>query len=185
MRTPVPGSGGPDWAPCFLSALTRIAPLAEPPLSWHPLRRTTWTSGDYVVAEVTGVVGGRQRELRDGRMVGDDGRLHPLTAGGLLKRMPSLSTLATEPAALRDAGHVLAGGRRTSMDRHVTRPSLSGDFTAPVVLPMGTSMWAGKTTAARVVIPRLRNADPRRRERRGELDRLLLGALERRGPGEP
>jgi hypothetical protein len=139
-----------------------------------------------VVAEVTGVVGGRQVELRDGRMVeltegdrvvgalgsrfatlevtgsweevGDDGRLHLLTAGGLLGRMRSLSTLVTEPAALRYAGHVLAGGRRATMDRYVTRPSAPRDFTAPVVLLIGTSMSAGKTTAARVVIRRLRNA---------------------------
>ena len=79
-----------------------------------------------------------------------------LTSGGLMGRTTSRSDLVTAPTPARYVGHVIVGGRKATMRDYVPEPP-SADFSTPVVLVIGTSMSAGKTTTARVVTRELRD----------------------------
>jgi hypothetical protein len=89
--------------------------------------------------------------------VGDGGRMQVLTSAGLFGRMTSTSPYAKQLIAMDYRGHVLLDGEKATMRRFVSavphRP-----FAVPTVLMTGTSMSAGKTTAARVIIRQLRTA---------------------------
>jgi len=113
---------------------------------------------------------------------GDDGTMHLLGTGGILGRLRSRSTLVPAPAELRYVGHLrdrdgkLTMGRASRALRGPGAPVLSapldplrdlgmsGDRTGasplelPVILLTGTSMSAGKTTAGKVLVRRLRSA---------------------------
>lgn len=167
-----------------LSSVTRIW-NPERPLSVEPFSRMDWRMGDYVLAEVLEHAAGRGFELRDGRFVepsagdllvgalgsrfatleatgswedvGDDGRMHVLTGGGVLGKCRTRSTLVAPLLPVRYLGHMLEGGERRSMGGCVSLPADAElRFSKPVVLLTGTSMSAGKTTAARVLIRNLK-----------------------------
>jgi len=87
--------------------------------------------------------------------IGDDGRLDILTAGGLVSRLTSASGFVTQPIEGQYLGHVVRTGRKVTMRGSVT-PVPDTEFTTPVLLIVGTSMSAGKTTAARIAITQLR-----------------------------
>lgn len=175
------GDAGERW---IRSSLTRIwHPTGE--VSAERLPRTDWGVGDYVLAEVIGdprgrfveAVGGRMIELSEGDLVvgalgsrfatleatgswedvGDDGRMELLSGGGLMGRCRSLSTLLPALARLQYLGHALEGGERRSMSGCVRHSRRRSDLRTPIVLITGTSMSAGKTTAAKVVIRRLKH----------------------------
>lgn len=146
--------------------------------------RDRWDGGDVVVAEVAAAPGPeRGVELRDGRMaavavgdrvvgalghraatleavgswrdVGHDGRMHLMTAAGLLGRVTSQSTLIAPAVEVAYVGHALRGGTVVRMDEALPpRPPV--ELRAPVVLLVGTSMAAGKTTSGRVVVRALK-----------------------------
>jgi hypothetical protein len=176
------GEVGERW---IRTSMTRIWDSAGPgDLSAAPLPRGEWTMGDYVLTEVLGdprgrfveVVGGRLLELSAGDLligalgnrfatleatgswqdVGGDGRMDLLSAGGIVGRCRSLSTLVPEMARLGYRGHVSASGRNLRMSDCVTPQPGAPQFRTPLVLITGTSMSAGKTTAAKVLIRRLR-----------------------------
>jgi hypothetical protein len=148
--------------------------------------RQEWASGDYVVGEVIDVTGPlRFIELKSGRMaevgagdlvvgafgqraatleacgswgaMGADLRMHALTSAGLFGRMTSKSAYMPEAISLLYRGHVVIGGRRQRMCDYALRP-LGRAFEIPVVLAIGTSMSAGKTTACRIIVRELRAA---------------------------
>lgn len=189
-----PSSGASHPGPlCLLTSMTRIAGLKERPFQLAVLPREDWSTGDYVAGEVLGRRAGGQAELPSGRMieategdllvgafgsrfatleatgswenVGGDGVMDLLTSGGLMGKVRSLSTLIPEPVSLRYAGHVLVGGEKLTMAQQVRRPLERRSFRTPVILLLGTSMSAGKTTAARIIIRRLK-----------ALGRTVLGA---------
>lgn len=168
----------------FFSSLTRISDLAEEgftPESWKP---DDWDTGDYVVGEVVGRAGELSKvELRSGRMievvegdlvvgalgsrratleaVGDwrditeDGTFHAMTAAGLFGRVTSLAPLMPPIMRLRYVGHVTRDGAKVRMDDFVPRiPDV--DYDVPTLLIIGTSMSAGKTTAAKRIIRHLK-----------------------------
>ncbi len=167
----------------FFTSLTRIADLAEESFEVSPLAREHWQTGDYVAAVVTGTPTPFYRiELRNGRLVdvvpGDrligafghraatlegvgswrdieaDGRMEALTGAGLLGKATSTSRLLPRMTSLIYSGHVLRRGSKLRMHDFVAsvpeRP-----FDTPVVLIVGTSMSAGKTTAGRRIIHHL------------------------------
>ncbi len=164
----------------MLSSLTRISPLADTGFTVEPLPRAEWATGDYVVAEVTDLHPAGPVEVASGRLVrmtqgdrvmgalgsrfatieatgtwqdvGDDGRIHLLTAGGILGRLRSLSTMAPSPTAMVYRGHVVSDGRKRTMKEFAGAAGDPAAFRVPVVLLIGTSMSAGKTTAAKAVI---------------------------------
>jgi hypothetical protein len=164
----------------FFSSLTRISDLPDVPFSIEPIPRGQWGSGDYVVGEVMTRASPNARvELRDGRMtdlvrgdrvvgalgvrtatlevvgdwnaIGQDGRMHALTTAGLLGRATSVSTEIGLLVDLDYMGHVSVDGRKATMADYVENvPDRPLDL--PVVMVVGTSMSAGKTTTARILI---------------------------------
>lgn len=170
----------------FFSSLTRISGLSETPFSVEPLARRHWETGDYVVGEVASSPGGAARvELPSGRMVevvegdlvvgafgvryatleavggwqniGFDRRMEALTSAGLFGRSTSRSTLLPALLTLDYRGHATRGGEKVTMRTSVP-PVPERGFAIPTVLLVGTSMSAGKTTTAKVVIRLLREA---------------------------
>ena len=168
----------------FFSSLTRISNLAEEPFTVEPWERSGWATGDYVVGEVVGRAGELSRvELRSGRMievvegdlvvgawgsrratleaVGDwqniteDGTFHAMTSAGLFGRVTSLAPLMPPIMRLRYVGHVTRSGQKMTMDDFLP-PIPDIPYEAPTLLIIGTSMSAGKTTAAKRIIRHLK-----------------------------
>jgi hypothetical protein len=167
----------------FYSSVTRISNLAEEGFHVAPLERDEWNEGDYVVGQVASLTGALLRvELNSGRMievvegdlvigalgsrratldaVGDwraieeDGIFHALTAGGLFGRATSVSPRLPPLMRLRYRGHLWRAGRQLGMAQFV-QPIPKVSYEAPTVLIIGTSMSAGKTTAAKRIIRHL------------------------------
>jgi len=177
--------------PFIRSSMTRIWGEGMPSFEADREPRSRWESGDYVLAEVVDNGGGQFLEVPGGRLcelargdhligalgtrcatleltgswedTGDDGRMHLLGTGGILGLLRSRSTLVPAPAELRYVGHLLDDDGKLTMVRAsrarrapgTSRPAL------PVILLTGTSMSAGKTTAAKVLVRRLRSAGMR------------------------
>ncbi len=168
----------------FFSSLTRISNLAEDPFNIEPWNRDDWDAGDYVVGRVVGRAGMYSRvELRNGRMIevvegdlvvgawgirratleavgdwthiGDDGMFNALTAAGLFGRVTSIAPLMPPLMRLRYVGHVTRGGRKMTMGDFVP-PVPDVIYDIPTVIVIGTSMSAGKTTAAKRIIRHLK-----------------------------
>ena len=164
----------------FLASVTRIANLAAYNFATTALPRERWDTGDYVVARVLDtrghlsaieLPGGRMIEVMEGDLVvgafgrraatleavgdwsaiDDSGELSALTAAGLFGKVTSLSPFLSSPMSLRYEGHVMRYDDKVTM-----RGSLASiemiDFDIPVILIVGTSMSAGKTTSGRVIV---------------------------------
>ncbi|GAB4539851.1 MAG: hypothetical protein Tsb0014_30640 [Pleurocapsa sp.] len=168
----------------FLSSLTRISDLDDLPFEVKPLARSHWARGDYVLSEVIPPLNPSAKvELPNGRMAsllpGDsiigafgvrqatleivgswqdiptDNSLHALTPAGLLGKATSVSHLLASPPALLYRGHLLRDGQKLTMDDYIN-PLPEHPYRCPTIMIIGTSMSAGKTTAARVIIHLLR-----------------------------
>lgn len=167
----------------FLTSVTRNSDLAEGGFRVEQLRRDRWSTGDFVAGEVRTRASGRRIELASGRAIevaeGDlvvgalgrreatlevtgsweevqaDGRMHVLSGGGVIGRMTSRAADLSPPVPLLYRGHVTSGSGPVRM-----RPRGSGrepgPWRTPTVLLVGTSMSAGKTTAAQVIVRRLK-----------------------------
>ncbi len=173
----------PIYDRCTFSSLARITDLDTTPFDVEARSRDQWATGDYVVGVVTDTSGYRAIELPNGRdmevaegdavvgafgvrqatlemtgswrTIGTDGTMHALTRAGLFGAEESRSTLIQRPLALRYHGHVVRNGVKMTMED--AAPSVEErPFTTPTVLFVGTSMSAGKTTAARIVTRRLK-----------------------------
>lgn len=170
----------------FYTSLTRISDLPERSFRVEPLPRRRWETGDYVVGEVVSAPGGLSRiELPSGRMVevvqgdqvvgafgvryatleavggwqniGHDRVMEALTAAGLFGKATSRSALMPPLLSLAYKGHVLFGEQKAAMRGYV-KDFPEREFGLPVVLLVGTSMSAGKTTSAKVIVRLLREA---------------------------
>lgn len=168
----------------FFSSVTRNSDLWRAPFEVRPLARDAWSTGDFVVGEVTGernrlyqcetksgrmadvvrgdrvigALGTRAATLEgvgDWRRIGDDGVMEALTSAGLFGRGTSLSPLLPEFVRMRYLGHVHRGDATLGMDDFV-RPPPSAAFDLPVILLIGTSMSAGKTTSGQIIIRALK-----------------------------
>ena len=176
-------SRSPIYDRCTFGSLARITDLAHTPFDIEARPQDDWGTGDYVVGVVEDTSGYRTIELPTGRhmevaegdaIVGalgtreatleltgswrdieEDGVMHALTRAGLFGRVTSRSTLVQTPLTLRYHGHVRRNGEAVTMQN--AAPSVEETpFTVPTVLFVGTSMSAGKTTAARIVTRRLK-----------------------------
>lgn len=162
----------------FFTSMTRIANLADEGFEVEEAERSDWATGDYVAVEVTTRASGQRIELTSGRQievaegdlvlgalghryatleatgswqaVGRDGRMSLLTGAGLLGKCTSRSTMTRPLTGVAYRGHLLRTGTTLAMSDFVEDVP-PRDFDAPVVMLIGTSMSAGKTTAARVV----------------------------------
>ena len=170
----------------LFGSLTRISDLKEQPFSVTPLPKAAWAGGDYVVGEITTTPGcmrllelenGRMAELADGdrvvgafgeraatlEAVGDwraikaDRRFELLTSAGLFGKLTSKSLFLPPLIGLSYCGHVMVNGDKACMSDYVPAAPLRG-CSLPVVLLVGTSMSAGKTTVARIIVRLLKKA---------------------------
>lgn len=165
------------------SSVSRIADLEDAGAA--PLEESAWQTGDYVLCEVDGEPGrpyeietvtGRIVEVVSGdllvgalgaraatlEVVGDwsastpDRTLHALTRAGIVGRVTSSAPAARSSLVpLVYAGHVVRGDRKVTMPGEVEELPPT-PLRAPVIVVIGTSMSAGKTTSAIVVIRRLK-----------------------------
>lgn len=168
----------------FFSSVTRIADLDTHPFQVVPQPREIWATGDYVVGEVIPPLTNPAKvELRDGRLadvlegdrlvgafgirqatleaVGDwqsipaDGRMDHLTCAGLFGRLTSQSFLLPALTHLQYIGHVVRQDLKVTMKDFVP-PIIPISYQCPTIMMIGTSMSAGKTTAARIIIHELK-----------------------------
>lgn len=162
----------------LLTSVTRRSDLATAGFAVTALPRDRWATGDFVVTEVLGLsrypfevacgrrveavagdrivgaLGKRQATLEvvgDWEDVGEDGLLDALTGAGVLGRATSVSPWIKPLTPLRYLGHATRDGNRLRMADFALR-ARRHRLRAPVVLIVGTSMSAGKTTAARVIV---------------------------------
>ncbi len=169
----------------FFSSVTRITPLPDLPFTVEPLPRELWDTGDYVVGEVNHrpsplgrieVRSGRTIEVMEGHLVigafarryatleavgdwrdiGEDLQMDNLGGGGVFGKMTSISPFLPTLISLTYKGHVLVHGDKSRMQDYVPKIS-PRPFILPVIMVIGTSMSAGKTTAARVIIRQLKD----------------------------
>jgi len=171
---------------CVLTSVTRISDLQDGGFEVSALPRGEWAGGDYVAASITGkpsplyrveLANGRIVEVMEGtpvigalgkraatleatgdwEAVGDDGVMEALTGAGLLGKALSVAPSLPRLMTLAYAGHVFREGRKLGMQDFVP-PTPAATFAMPVVLLIGTSMSAGKTTTGRVIIHELKRA---------------------------
>lgn len=161
------------------TSLTRISDLAEREFNVKKLDREHWETGDYVVSKILdpggntlnlelitgrmrGVIGGESLVGALGeryatleatgtwRKVKADLKMNVLTGGGLMGKLTSKSIFLPNMMEVDYIGHVFRNGKKVTMDDFVeTVEPLP--FNTPVILFVGTSMSAGKTTSARIV----------------------------------
>ena len=162
----------------LLTSVTRRSDLAEADFQVTALPRDGWATGDFIVAEVLGLshhpfevacgrrvetmagdrivgaLGKRQATLEavgDWEAIGEDGVLDALTGAGVLGKATSVSPWIKPLTPLRYLGHATRDGQALRMAGFAL-PARRHRLEAPVVLIVGTSMSAGKTTAARVIV---------------------------------
>ena len=169
------------------ASLTRITDLERAGFDCQPLPREQWELGDYVVGSATIARGGFSAvELTSGRVihavsgdsilgalavrhatlevvgsweaVGTDGRMNLLSAGGLLGRTTSVSGMLASPMHVAYRGHAMRGGTKLRMQDFAKAPARTQKYEVPTILIIGTSMSAGKTTCARVIVRQLKRA---------------------------
>jgi hypothetical protein len=160
------------------ASVTRITDLEQRPFEVHVLPRDRWETADYVVVEVLGsshypfeiangrlvdavagdlVIGALGKRAATLEVVGDwnhtsvTGEMHALTGAGLFGLATSLSTWLQPLTPIVYRGHVVRDGRKLNM-RDFVEQLPTAEPRAPVILLVGTSMSAGKTTTARVVV---------------------------------
>ena len=153
-------------------------------LTRSPIPRERWRTGDYVVGRVAsgsplglpfelptgrlvrvaegdrviGALGSRAATLEvvgDWRAVGSDCVLQALTPAGLLGRSTSKSDIVPDLVELEYEGHLEIEGRRAHMRDFILAPE-PFEFRHPVVLIVGSSMSAGKTTTGCAIVRALR-----------------------------
>ncbi len=169
------------------ASLGRIAQFGK--FEIKPVGRSNWRLADYVVAEVTDPPGPSSWvEVRSGRMIqviqgdrilgafgnrhatlqltgswqdiGDDLHLNLLTGAGIFGQVTSLSAYAAPPIKLKYLGHVHKDGQACNMMDYAIEDT-GHAFKTPVLMIVGSSMSAGKTNSARIIIRRLKKMNKR------------------------
>lgn len=170
----------------IFTSLLRISDLEKKPFKVQKLEKIKWKTGDYVVGKITNpgnemmkieLINGRMRGfMKEDLVVGalgeryatlevtgswkeveEDGIMHLLTGGGLLGKCTSKSAYLPNLIEIEYVGHVIRGQKFCKMDDFVKEARYS-KFKIPVILLVGTSMSAGKTTVARIIVNHLKRA---------------------------
>jgi hypothetical protein len=162
-----------------LSSLARISDLDRKPYEVTRIPKDQWSTGDYVVGEITGSSGRMYHiELASGRIINampgdhvvgafgnrsatlegvgswadiDDNSMNAMTSAGLFGAITSLSVMIPRTVDLTYCGHALRNGTKVCMSDFAIGPA-AGEFNVPTILLVGTSMSAGKTTTGRLVV---------------------------------
>lgn len=164
----------------FFSSVTRNSDLSEAPFDTGLLDREQWATGDFVLGKVMGernrlyeceTKTGRMAELIRGDLligalgqraatlegvgdwhaIGEDLEMEALTPAGLIGKATSTSLLLPGFMKLEYRGHIMRHGTRLGMQDFVVK-ARPAPLDIPVILLIGTSMSAGKTTAGQVII---------------------------------
>ncbi len=169
----------------FFLSLTRIADFKQDDIDIKPLDRKKWQQGQYVACRVARPPGTMGVELKSGRMaevaegdiligafgdrfatleatgsweeISDDNKMQLLTSAGIFGQVTSISSFIPRLIELDYVGHVYRNNQWISMTDFRKTEKLPR-FDTPVIMINGTSMSAGKTTAAKIVIRLLRLA---------------------------
>jgi hypothetical protein len=170
----------------FFASVTRKSDLWMNPFDVNILPRQNWATGDFVLGRVAGTHNrlhqcetktGRNAEMvrgdvlvgalgrraatlegvGDWREIGPDLELDALTSAGLFGKATSVSPLLPDLMRLTYLGHAVREGKKLTMGDFVT-PVPERKLIMPVILMIGTSMSAGKTSAGRVAIRALKHA---------------------------
>jgi hypothetical protein len=169
----------------FFLSLTRIADFTQDEIEIIPIDKKDWKIGQYVACKVVAPPGTLRVELKCGRMaeiaegdilvgafgdrfatleatgsyteIGDDNRMQLLTSAGIFGKVTSISSFIPNLIELEYLGNVHRDNKPISMKDYTSKKEYPA-FNTPVVLIVGTSMSAGKTTAAKIVIRQLRLA---------------------------
>jgi len=168
----------------FVGSLARITDLESKPFDTERIARSDWEPGDYVLGEITLARGGfSEVELCSGRLarpvdgdlmlgalgvrratlevvgsfegVGDDGVMDLLSASGLMGRATSVSGLFPPLIKVDYRGHAMRDGKKLNMRDFAKRRATRTHYDIPTILIVGTSMSAGKTTSAKIIIREL------------------------------
>jgi hypothetical protein len=164
-----------------IGSVARLADFESHPPMIEPRDRTKWATGDFVVCEMLddgpfrieipsggddhlsggdrliGALGTRAATLQavgDWRATEEDLQLDTLTPAGVLGRCTSASIPPPPMAKVRYLGHATRDGETCTMHGSVA-PVPTQALEAPVVLIIGTSMDAGKTASAVVIVREL------------------------------
>lgn len=169
----------------FCGSLARITDLESRPFDCEPIQRAHWELGDYVMGQISVARGGLSEiELCSGRLIrpmdgdvvlgalgvrhatleivgsfegiGDDGRMDLLSACGLLGRATSVCGLLPPLIRADYRGHAIRDGKKLNMLDFAKRPAEQSNYAIPTILIVGTSMSAGKTTSAKIIIRELK-----------------------------
>ncbi len=168
----------------FLTSVTRNSDLDSVSFDVDLLPRSQWQSGDFIVGEIlttpryeteldsgrmilnmkgdllVGAFGERAATLEgvgDWKQIDTDLRMQALTGAGLFGKATSRSPFMPDWIELRYRGHVMREGGKLTM-LQFTRSGSGAVLRIPVVLIVGTSMSAGKTTTGRILIHELARA---------------------------
>lgn len=170
----------------IFSSMLRISDLDKRPFQVERLEKIKWKTGDYVVGKITNpgddrmkieLINGRMRSfMKEDLVVGalgeryatleatgswrdteEDGIMHLLTGGGLIGKCTSKSVHLPNLIEIEYAGHVIRDEKVCKMDDFVPSTPYK-KFDLPVILLVGTSMSAGKTTVARIIVNQLKRA---------------------------
>ena len=163
----------------IFAGLTRISDLKTKDFQVKKIDRRYWATGDYVICMITAagsdifkieLTNGRMRGILGGESVAgvlgerhatleatgtwkaveSDGVMHVLTAAGMLGKFTSKSVYVPEMMEVVYLGHVIRNDEKVTMEQFI-ESAADREFSTPVVLFVGTSMSAGKTTSARIV----------------------------------
>lgn len=169
------------------TSLTRISDLEERGFQVKILAKEEWQTGDYIVCKILDAGSNLLKiELRSGRMRGviggeylvgalgerfatleatgtwkkvqDDMIMTILTGAGLIGKLTSKSAFIPNMIQVKYLGHTVRNNKKITMDDFV-KPMKDIPFKTPIILFVGTSMSAGKTTSARIVTNLLKQAN--------------------------
>ena len=170
----------------IFTSMLRISDLDKKPFFVEKLDKIKWKTVDYVVGKITDtgnnilkveLINGRMRSImKQDLVVGalgeryatleatgtwkeveEDGKMHFLTGAGLFGKCTSKSVYLPNLIEIQYLGHAVRGKKICTMDNYVHDVKIS-KFNIPVILLVGTSMSAGKTTSARLIINLLKRA---------------------------
>lgn len=170
----------------IFTSLTRISDLPEKGFTIKKLPKEQWETGDYVVCEIVDpgsdslkleLANGRMRGVMQGeslvgalgerfatleatgtwRKAEDNLKMSVLTGAGLVGKLTSKSVFLPKMMEVAYKGHTFRQADKLTMETFVG-PVGKMPFNIPVILFVGTSMSAGKTTSARIVTKMLKQA---------------------------
>jgi hypothetical protein len=170
----------------IFTSMLRISDLDKKPFFVEELEKVKWKTGDFVVGKITNtgndlnqieLINGRMRSfMKEDLVVGalgeryatleatgtwkeveEDGIMHLLTGAGLFGKCTSKSVRIPNLIEIKYLGHAVMDDKICTMDDYVPKVKFS-KFNTPVILLVGTSMSAGKTTSARIIVNQLKGA---------------------------